>query len=517
KRIGSMDRLVTLFVILPLAVAFLIPVVGRFVDGFQKISASLIFFLLSVLAIYFVFDGDTQVREYQIGGWEPVDGIPIAIYFVFDGLTVFMLAIINPIAFLSAFYSISYMKRFTAENNFYSLLALMVGGMNGVVLTGDLFNLFVFLEIAVIASYALVAFGFENYELEASFKYQVLGGIASILILFGIGLIYWRTKTLNFADVSGILAGTDRDAFLVFTHIILIAGFGLKAALIPFHAWLPDAHSSAPSPISAMLSGVLIKAIGIYCIIRLFFNMFSISHEVAISLTVLGALSMVLGVFLAVGQWDIKRLLAYHSISQMGYVVIGMGMGMIILTNGGERATAALAISGGLFHLMNHAVFKGLLFLNAGAIEYGTGTRELNEMGGLSEHMPLTYSTSLSASMAISGIPPFNGFFSKLIIILAAVKGKFYFLAFLAVLVSIITLASFLKFQKYSFFNKVNKNDAGKIKEVPLYMCVSMVILGVMCLVLSLLIFPGLREIVLDPAVESILNVKEISTTVTDI
>lgn len=502
-----MSILITLFVVLPLAAAFLIPVIGRFVNGFQKTITVTICLFLAILSIYILFKVNPDVYTWKIGGWEPVNGIPIAIYFVLDGLSTFLLVIINLIGFFAAFYSISYMKRFTAENNYYALLSLMVGGMNGVVLTGDLFNLFVFTEIAVIASYALVAFGVEKNELEASFKYQVLGGMASILILFGIGMIYWKTKSLNIADVAGILKNTENNkAYLVFTQVFLITGFGLKAALIPFHAWLPDAHSSAPSPISAMLSGVLIKAVGIYCIIRLFFNMFEITIEISTVITVMGALSMVIGVFLAVGQWDIKRLLAYHSISQMGYVIIGLGMGMIILANNGNKSVAALSMAGGLFHLINHAVFKGLLFLNAGAIEYETGTRNLKEMGGLSDSMPLTYSTSLGASLAISGIPPFNGFFSKLVIILAAIKGKFYLLAFLAVVVSIITLASFMKFQKFSFFNKDQFNSGKKIKEVPFSMWFSMVVLAVLCLGLSLLIFPGVREIIIDPAVDVLMN-----------
>ncbi len=139
-----------------------------------------------------------------------------------------------------------------------------------------------------------------------------------------------------------------------------------------------------------MLSGVLIKAVGIYVIIRLFFNMFAISQGMSVLITSLGALSMVIGVFLAIGQWDIKRLLAYHSISQMGYVVLSVGIGMMMISKGIRNEVAALAIAGGIFHLINHAAFKGLLFLNAGAIEYTTGTRDLHEMGGLAKHMPVT-------------------------------------------------------------------------------------------------------------------------------
>jgi multicomponent Na+:H+ antiporter subunit D len=502
---------IILFVIIPLFAAFLIPIVGRLLPGFQRIVTSSIMLVLVVISVLITLQKPGTVT-HMVGGWEPVEGVPIAIYMVFDGLSGFLLTIINLLGFLSAFYAISYIRRYTGENFFYTLMCLMIAGMNGVVLSGDLFNLYVFLEISVISSYALVAFGVEKTELEASYKYQVLGGLASLLVLFGIAMIYWRTKTLNIADIAMLLREGEQDAFLVFVQLILVTGFGIKAALIPFHAWLPDAHSSAPSPISAMLSGVLIKAVGVYVIIRLFFNMFQLDAPLAIVITVIGALSMIIGVLLAIGQWDLKRLLAYHSISQMGYVVIGVGMGMMILAGDGDKSVAALAIGGGLFHMINHAVFKGLLFLNAGAIEYATGTRDMKKMGGLARYMPVTLTSSFSASMAISGMPPFNGFFSKLVIIVAAIQGGFYLLAVLSVIAGIITLASFMKFQRYAFYDK--SPEKTEAKEVPFSMCFSMVTLAILCLVLSLLIFPGIRQIFLGPAVNTLVESAEYATKI---
>lgn len=509
-----MNPLIPLFVVVPLAGAFLIMILGRFFSEINKYLASLILLILVIFSIYSLVTTGKNLSLYKVGGWEPVNRIPIGIYMVMDGFTVIVLCIINIIGFLSAVYSISYIKRYTAENYFYSLFCLMVAGMNGVVLSGDLFNIFVFLEISVISAYALVAFGVEKNELEASFKYQVLGGIASFLILFGIGFIYWKTKTLNIADIKQAFTSGYDKTFYVFVQILILSGFGLKAAIIPFHAWLPDAHSSAPSPISAMLSGVLIKAVGIYVIIRLFFNMFVISEGIAMLITTLGTLSMVIGVFLAIGQWDIKRLLAYHSISQMGYVVMSAGIGMILLSRGAKPEVASLAIAGSIFHLVNHAAFKGLLFLNAGAIEYTIGTRDLKEMGGLSKLMPATASTSFIASMSISGIPPFNGFFSKLIIIIAAVMARFYLLAALAVLVSIITLASFLKFQRYAFYNKADNNKKRNIKEVPFPMIFSMVVLSLLCVFLSLLAIPEIRDTFLTPAVDILTDPVKYSTSI---
>ena len=497
-----MNPLIPLFVVIPLTGAFLDMILGRFIKGFSRYFTSVVLLALASMSIYSAATTGTDPSVYNVGGWEPVLGIPVGISMVMDGFTVLMLCIINIVGFLSAFYSVSYIKRFTSDNFYYALFCLMTAGMNGVVLSGDIFNIFVFLEISVISAYALVAFGVEKNELEASFKYQVLGSLASFFILFGIALIYWKTKTLNIADIREVLKSGYERPYYIFVELLILCGFGLKAAIIPFHAWLPDAHSSAPSPISAMLSGVLIKAAGIYVIIRLFFNLFETSESMAILITTLGSLSMVIGVFLAIGQWDIKRLLAYHSISQMGYVVLSVGMGMILISRGVKHEIAMLAIAGGLYHLVNHAAFKGLLFLNAGAIEYTLGTRDLREMGGLGKSMPATSATSFVASMSISGIPPFNGFFSKLIIIIAAIMARFYFLAFLAVLVSIITLASFLKFQRYAFYNREEGKGEKGIKEVPFPMVFSMVVMSLLCIMLSLLAFPGIRDAVLAPAAE---------------
>jgi multicomponent Na+:H+ antiporter subunit D len=509
-----MNPILPFFVVLPLTGAFLIMILGRYISELNKYLASLILLVLAILSVYSLMTTGENLYVYKVGGWEPVNKIPIGIYMVMDGFTVIILCIVNIIGFLSVFYSISYINRYTAENYFYALFCLMVAGMNGVVLSGDLFNIFVFLEISVISSYALVAFGVEKNELEASFKYQVLGGLASFLILFGIGFIYWKTKTLNIADIKEVFNAGYNKSYYLFVQIIMLSGFGLKAAVIPFHAWLPDAHSSAPSPISAMLSGVLIKAVGIYVIIRLFFNMFAVSEGMAVLITTLGTLSMVIGVFLAIGQWDIKRLLAYHSISQMGYVILSVGIGMILISRGDKPQVATLAIVGGVFHLINHAAFKSLLFLNAGAIEYTIGTRDLREMGGLAKIMPATSATSFVASMSISGMPPFNGFFSKLIIIIAAIMAKYYLLAALAVLVSIITLASFLKFQRYAFYNKNVTTKIQHPKEVPFPMVFSMIVLSLICLFLSLLAIPGIRDLILTPAIEVLTDPLKYSSTI---
>ncbi len=443
---------------------------------------------------------------YVVGGWTP----PIGIVLVVDGLSSLMILTVAVISLACTLYSVRYMDRYTARPKYYALFMLMVAGMNGAVLTGDVFNLFVFIEIAAICSYALVAFGCHEEELEASFKYAVLGSAASTLIFLAIGVLYYQFGTVNMAQMSAKLSAAPAAAagahrVVLFCLVLFVAGFGLKSALVPFHPWLPDAHPSAPAPISAMLSGVLIKAIGVYALVRIIFDVFGVTARIAQVLMVLGALSMVVGVILAIAQWDFKRLLAYHSISQIGYVMLGIGVGAAIMAQGGSGPVAALAIVGGLFHLINHAVFKSLLFLTAGAVEYATGTRQLQEMGGLRSRMPVTAGTSLVASMSIAGIPPFNGFVSKFVIILACVYAGFYGYAAWAVFVSIMTLASFMKVQKYAFFGEMPSRWRA-LKEVPFMMGLSMALLAGLCLAMGLLIVPAARAVFLDPAQQSLVD-----------
>ena len=485
-----MSNIIPLFVAISLLGAFLIPIIGKRLKWLPDLIGSLTTFILLVLSLITVRIVATQgILVYNVGSWK----LPIGIVLVLDGLTVFMLVTVNLIAFFVSIYSISYMERFTSKWKFYTLFLLMMAGMNGVVVTGDMFNLFVFLEIASVASYALVAFGTERHELEAAFKYTVMSTVGTLFILLGIVFLYSYTSTLNMADMANVLAQKGMSNIVVMVSILFIVGFGLKAALVPFHAWLPDAHPSAPAPISAMLSGVLIKSLGIYTLCRVFYNVIGINPSLSLVLMVLGTLSMVIGVFLAIGQWDFKRLLAYHSISQIGYVILGIGLG------------TPLGIIGGLFHLFNHSVFKALLFLDSGAVEYATGTRDLQKMGGLMTKMPITGTTTLVASMSIAGIPPFNGFWSKLIIIIAAVQANRLGYAFWAVLASILTLASFMKVMKYAFFGEL-RNKWSEVMEVPFFMKIAMVILALICVVGGALFISNINDIFLKPASDVLLE-----------
>jgi len=426
-----------------------------------------------------------------------------------DGLTRLMLVVIGTVSLAAVLFSLSYMQPYTKVYLYYSPLMLMIAGMNGIVVSGDLFNIYVFLEVAAVASYALVGFGVESEELEASFKYLVLSAVASGFILLGIGIVYATRGTLNLGQIADFTMHARPSDVMWLALGFFVAGFGLKAAMVPFHAWLPDAHPSAPAPVSAMLSGLLIKASGVYVLARLVFNVFGVSVAVAHVLMAMGALSMVVGVFLAVGQWDFKRLLAYHSISQMGYVVLALGVGAEALARGADmtvnwRPVAALAIFGGLFHLVNHAAFKSLLFLASGSVVHRTGTRNLKELGGMGRKMPWTSFFARVGSLSISGVPPFNGFFSKLLIVIAVVWAGHWLLGALTVLVSFMTLLSFTKVQRYLIEGDPPARFA-HITESPLPMQAAMAILAAACIGLGLLL-PLHMSRLLDPAVRALMG-----------
>jgi multicomponent Na+:H+ antiporter subunit D len=465
--------LIPLFVALPLAVSLLIQLVARGRPALAELLANATMLALVLMTCYAI--GDTGL--YHMGGWPTPIGIDLRL----DALANLLLLAVSLVGFAVALYSVDYMRRFSARGHFYSLFLLMVTGMNGVILAGDLFNLYVFLEVAAVASYSLVAFGCAHEELEASFKYIVLGSVSSALILVAIALVYGITGTLNMAHMAGRIAETGMDAPLLLAFGLFICGFSFKAALVPFHAWLPDAHPAAPAPVSAMLSGVLIKAIGIYVLARLVFNVFGVSESELGLLRWLGVLSMVVGGLLAAGQKDIKRLFAYSSISQVGFMVLGLGLG------------TPLGLVGALYHLVNHSMFKSLLFLNAGAVEYATGTRNLKELGGLNRALPVTGVTSLIGSMSIAGIPPFNGFWSKLIIILACVESGYYGFAATAVAVSVVTLAYQLKVQRLAFFASLPDAMQNLRREPPL-MALAMILLASGCIALSFAVLGGLSD-----------------------
>jgi len=506
-----MKDLVPLLVGIPLGTAFLIAVLAHLkgvarLTGLVATLAIAVNLFISIALWAAVLAQPDAAEPIWAGNWDGA-GVPIGIELVCDGLARLMVITVNMVAMAAIIYAAAYMKRFTTLWLFHALFLLMTGAMNGVVLSGDLFNMYVFIEVAAIASYGLVAFGTESQELEAAFKYMVLGVLASTFILIGIAVLYALTGQLNIRQVAAGLAAAGRNWAALFAAVCLVGGLSLKAAMVPFHAWLPDAHPSAPAPISAMLSGVLIKAAGVYALARVVFTVFGGTPQcgqIANVLILLGTLSMVLGVFLAVGQWDFKRLLAYHSISQMGYVVLALGVAAAVAARGGDKAIASVCLLGGLFHMFNHAAFKSLLFLSSGSIEQATGTRNLKEMGGLARQMRVTSFCCRVGALSIAGVPPFNGFFSKLIIVIGVAMAGYPVLAALAALVALMTLLSFVKVQRYALEGQPAPGRT-PARESPWLMGVGMGILTLVCLLAGVACWP-LKQYLFDPAGNALLR-----------
>jgi len=502
--------LVTLFLALPLCSAFVLSILGAVKKNddnprarFFSVAVSVIAPVFTLALAVYVFVATYHLNAagrtsivYKFGGWPP----PLGVVWSVDALSALLLLVINTLSLLVVIYSVGYIKKFSAREKYFALINLMIGAMNALALSGDLFNLFVFLEIASISTYALTAYTLSKDGLEASFKYVILGSTASSFILLGITIIYALTGTLNLAGSALALSDgkISSSNAVTLAAVLMTAGYALKSGLMPFHSWLPDVHSSAPSPVSALLSGILIKVAGLYSIARIFFTLAPFSKIEPSVLVFIGVLSMIGGVLLALGQWDFKRLLAYHSISQVGYIALGLGL------------ATPLGFIGAIYHLVNHAAFKSLLFLNAGSVEYATSNRNLKQMGGLSSRMPVTGLTSLVASMSIAGIPPLNGFWSKLIIIIAAFSSGHYFAGGIAALVSFLTLASFLKVQRYAFWGEyIPGNDTASsrpVKESPLSMTAPMAALALICIALGIF-YPQVRRIFIEPAASTIVNV----------
>lgn len=455
--------MIFLFIGLPLVAAALLPLLGKLSKRFlPDLVANAVFLFLFVLALT---SGRQLISQGPVLTQLNWLGEALSIQVAVDGFSLFMLMTVSLLTLAVGLFSITYMEHYGAKANYYALLLMMLTGMNGLVLVTDIFGVYLFLEVAAVASYALVAYGLEHDELEAAFKYLMLSVIASAAVLLSIAVIFGMTGSTGFAAVAESLRSLNAGAVVGFCSALFIMGFGLKAALVPFHAWLPDAHPSAPAPISAMLSGLLIKVSGVYAMTRIFFNVFGLTPALSQILMYVGAVSIVVAALLALGQKDMKRMLAYSSISQVGYVVLGIGIG------------TPLGVAGGLFHLLNHALAKGLLFLNSGSVQQATGTRDLDEMGGLAKRMPLTAGTSIVGALSIAGVPPLGGFWSKLLIIIALVQSREWILVVVAVLASVLTLWYYLIMQRKAFFGKLDEKWKA-VKEAPFWMSLSTALLA---------------------------------------
>jgi formate hydrogenlyase subunit 3/multisubunit Na+/H+ antiporter MnhD subunit len=437
-----------------------------------------------------------------------------------DGLTAMFLLLAAVIAVPAALYSIIYMNHYRDYGvaRYYPYFLLFLAAMYGLLSTTDMMWFFlIFWQMMTLPGYALIRFEHRKpANVHAANKYLLMMQIACGATLIGAeilarsgasanagGMVKYDFDTVS-ANLPALLHAQPGLTALAFA--LFLVGFGIKMGMWPFgQVWLPDAHPAAPSPVSAMLSGVMIKT-GVYGLMRYFLWLtpatalgdFPLARW-GLVVAVLGTITLFTGTMQALKQEQTKRLLAFHSIGQVGYILLGFGACMTLLPAAGPvaAALAALAMIGALFHTLNHGVFKALLFLNAGSMLHATGTQDLNKMGGLLKYMPLTAATALVASLSISGVPLFNGFASKWSIYVAAVQGSsvagwLALCAAIAILTSALTLASFVKFFGASFLSRssalVKEKAAGQQKlEVPMMMQIPQVLLALICVLLGIL------------------------------
>ncbi len=427
-----------------------------------------------------------------------VPGFGASLILRIDHLSAFFLIVIVIVGLMASLFSVRYMEHYRRESlvGFYPPFLVFLASMIAVVGMADLFFFFLFWETMTLASYALVVFEREKQEiLRAGFKYFLMIHAATACMFLAGIILYVRGGSFSFNVLGSTLELLIREnpglAHLVLA--LFFVGFATKAGIFPFGDWLPDAHPAAPSGMSALLSGVMIK-MGVYGLLRIFLDILPSSYHTTTwggIIAFFGTLSLFVGSLTALYQGDSKRLLAFHSMGQIGYVLLAIGMGIAFRRI--HPAISAVALIAGLFHLLNHAHFKSLLFLNAGSILYVAGTRNLNALGGLLRSMPWTAASALVGGLALAGLPPLNGFASKWLIYQVTILGgldrpTYVLYALLAFFGSAVTLASVLKFITAIFLGNPSL-QARETGDVPWSMRIAQLSLGALCVLMGL--FPG--------------------------
>jgi len=514
---------VSLLVLMPvltlLFAAILTPLVtalGKAV-GFEK-ARDLFSIGAFAATLYYVFKLDLLVKAseegfavYHLEAYGPPFGVT---YFV-DSLSVYMAYVYVGVGLMVAVYSLRYMEKDSGLDKYYALLLAMVAGMIGVAFAGDFFNLFIFWETMSLSAYVLVAFRKHRWEpIEASFKYLVMSTFGSLLFLYAMSFLYGITGTLNFeALAQGLQEAGPSTLTMFFLVTMIVCGFGVTASVVPFHTWLPDAHPAAPASISAMLSGVVIK-VGVYAIYRVLFVAFTpLVFDFGTVLMLFGILTMTVANIMALLQRDIKRLLAYSSIVNIGYILTGAGIGAYALTHYYSTApeialvVAGLAIMGALFHVFNHAVGKGLLFLCSGCFIHEAKTRDLAELEGIGKKMPWTGASFSVGLLTLAGVPPLSGFWSKLFIILAGfnmAKDPFMVGVTIAVVVNSVFAAAYYLWVMQRVMFRKPKTRAEGAREAPGTMVLPIVLLAAACVVVG--IWPDLVIQLADSAAHALIG-----------
>ncbi len=430
-----MSYLIALPIILPLLTAALLFALQP-ARRVQRVASVTSASLQAVIAVTLLVTVSQQgILATQMGSWPA----PFGITLVADHLSAIMVAITGIMGMVIAVYSLTDIDEGRERYGYHPFYHVLLAGICGAFLTGDLFNLYVWFEVMLIASFVLMAVGGERDQLEGGLKYVLLNLVSSLLFLASVGILYGLTGTLNLADLSLRLAEVPAGVVTTVAVLLMIA-FGIKAAVFPLFFWLPASYHTPPVAVSAIFAGMLTK-VGVYALIRVFTLLFTqdvgYTHTI---LLVVGGLTMLTGVLGAAAQNEFRRILSVHIISQIGYMIVGLAI------------YTPLALLGAVFYIVHNIVVKANLFLISGIAQRFAGSFELKKLGGLYRHTPMLAFLFVISAFSLAGIPPLSGFWAKLMIVRAGLEAEQYFIVFVALLVGLLTLYSMTKIWRYAFW-----------------------------------------------------------------
>ena len=430
-----------LLIALPLFFAFLLPLISLWSKKVLKYVVMGVMAFNAILAFIVLLEALKAPIFDIIAGFQP----PLGIVLMVGPLGAFIALVINVAAFVISLYSATVTKEPLLKYYMLSLLILM--GATGMVLTGDLFNLFVFLEVTSIAAYGLASYNKDRKGFEGALKYVIMGSIGSSFVLIGIAIIYAQLRTLNMLDIATRLGEMDPYTKIV-AFVSLFLGFGVEAEMFPLNAWVPETYDGAPHPVSAMFASMSAKS-GIFALARVIFTIFAFSNYLWF-VVIMGILTVFFGEIIAYVQKNIKRMLAYSSIGQMGMIIMGLGIGTV------------LSVQGAFFQMFSHAMGKALLFVAAGYMIYAAGTDRMDKMKGIARN-PLIGIPLLIGILSIMGMPPFIGFYGKFYILMGGFQQGYYAIIALFLAASIVEVAYYARFIKIAFEKSERKYPAPNI------------------------------------------------------
>ena len=463
-----LSQLPALQVVIPLIAAPLCVILrNKEISCLISQAVSIISFLISLILLQQVLD--QNVISYALGGWLA----PIGIEYRLDILNTFILVIVSGISSIVTIYSKKSIEHEVDSEKiylFYTGYLLMFSGLLGMSITGDAFNVFVFIEISSLSSYAMIAMGKDRRAVSASFTYLVMGTVGATFFLIGVGLMYAMTGTLNMADLAERLPKVYETKAILVSFAFISIGILLKLALFPLHLWLPNAYTYAPSVVSAFLSATATK-VAIYLLIRFGYTVFGsdfvfIKYPTTEILASLAIIAIIVCSLVAIFQTNIKRLLAFSSLAQVGYIILGISL------NNLNGLTAAIV------HIFNHAISKGALFLAMGCVALVVGSVKIKDMEGLGKKMPFTAFAIVIGGLSLIGVPLTAGFISKWYIILGALDKGWWVLAILLLLTSLLALVYVWRIIEAMYFR--SSENGYKINEAPISMLIPMYVLVIM-------------------------------------